>query len=89
MPGIVRMTETYLTDELAQRALDYADELPEARRLVEFLEGRWGRNDDAAFPRRLAVRGLTGSARGYLASWLQRATDRTRALPGRPRRSVR
>ena len=71
------MTETYLTDELAERALDYADALPEARRMVEFLEGRWGRNDDAAFRRRLAVRGLTGSARGYLAGWLQRATGRT------------
>jgi transcription-repair coupling factor (superfamily II helicase) len=71
------VAETYLTDELAERTLDYADALPEARRLVEFLEGRWGRNDAAAFPRRLAMRGLTGSARGYLAAWLQRATGRT------------
>jgi transcription-repair coupling factor (superfamily II helicase) len=71
------VTETYLTDELAERALDYADALPEARRLVEFLDGRWGRNDDAVFPHRVAVRGLTGSARGYLTAWLQRATSRT------------
>ncbi|MGH7740785.1 MAG: transcription-repair coupling factor [Candidatus Eiseniibacteriota bacterium] len=71
------MTDVFLTDELAERTLDYADALPEARRLVEFLEGRWGRNDGAAFPRRLAMRGLTGSARGYLAAWLQRATSRT------------
>jgi transcription-repair coupling factor (superfamily II helicase) len=77
VPGKLRVTETYLTDELAERALDYSDALPEARRLVEFLEGRWGRNDAAAFPRRLAMRGLTGSARGYLTSWLQRATGRT------------
>jgi transcription-repair coupling factor (superfamily II helicase) len=71
------VTETFLTDELAERALDYADALPEARRLVEFLDGRWGRNDDALFPHRVAVRGLTGSARGYLTAWLQRATSRT------------
>jgi transcription-repair coupling factor (superfamily II helicase) len=71
------VTETYLTDELAERALEYADALPEARRLVEFLDGRWGRNDEATFPHRVAVRGLTGSARGYLTAWLQRATSRT------------
>jgi len=71
------VTETYLSDALADQTLDRADALPEAKRLVEFLAGRSIRDDTAAFPRRAAVRGLTGSARGYLAAWLARATSRT------------
>ena len=59
---------TYLRDELAERLAGLADRLPEAAALLE-----------ACRPggRRAAVRGLAGSARGYLVSWLQRRTGRT------------
>ena len=59
---------TYLRDELAERLAGLADRLPEAAAMLE-----------ACRPggRRAGVRGLAGSARGYLASWLQRRTGRT------------
>jgi transcription-repair coupling factor (superfamily II helicase) len=59
---------TYLRDELAERLTGLADRLPEAAVMLE-----------ACRPggRRAGVRGLAGSARGYLASWLQRRTGRT------------
>ena len=71
------MPETWIRDELAERLVARADRLPEARDLLSFLEGRSGRNDGAALPRRVAVRGLTGSARGFMTAWLARATART------------
>ncbi|MBI5708821.1 MAG: transcription-repair coupling factor [Candidatus Eisenbacteria bacterium] len=76
-PASAPPAETFLKDELAERIAGCAEQLPEARDLLAFLKGESGRNDGAATPRRVAVRGLTGSARGYLASWLQRATGRT------------
>ena len=70
------MTETWLTDELAERLVAHAERMPEARELLSFLEGRTGRNDGAELPRRIALRGLTGSARAFLAAWLERASGR-------------
>jgi len=67
------MTETWLTDDLAERVVARAGEMPEARELLSFLEGRTGRNDGAELPRRVALRGLTGSARAWMAAWLERA----------------
>ncbi len=59
---------TFLRDELAERIAGLAARLPEAGPLLA-----------ACRPggRRAAVRGRTGSARGYLVSWLQRHTGRT------------
>jgi transcription-repair coupling factor (superfamily II helicase) len=63
------MPETYLEDPMVDALLDRAERIPEARELLAALRGeargRWG------------VRGLTGSARGYLTAWLARATGRT------------
>ena len=60
------MTET---DDLAESLAAAADRVPDARRLVERIEtGARGR---------ATVRGLVGSARAYLASWVQRQTERT------------
>jgi len=59
--------DVYLRDEIAESLVGMAGELPEANELLEAVRSE----------RRLAVRGLTGSARGMLASWLQRETGRT------------
>ncbi|HTR97027.1 MAG TPA: transcription-repair coupling factor [Candidatus Acidoferrales bacterium] len=62
-------TEVYLEDDLAASLARHAARLPEAQALFERLrpaatgERRGGR---------VQVRGLTGSARAWLASWLQR-----------------
>ncbi len=58
----------FLRDELAERLARLADRLPEAAGLLEACRPGAGR---------AGVRGLAGSARGYLASWLQRRTGRT------------
>jgi len=71
------VADVYLKDALAETLAGYGDRLPEARDLLRFVRGEWGRNDVAVLPKRVAVRGLAGSARGYLASWLQRASGRT------------
>src|SRR5262245_11265201 len=68
--------ETYLRDELAESLARHAERLPEARELLGHLAGATRVSGTRRAPR-VAVRGLTGSARGYLASWLQRATGRT------------
>jgi transcription-repair coupling factor (superfamily II helicase) len=62
------VTETYLHDPLAESLARHAERLPESQALLEAAGRRDGRT---------AVRGLTGSARGFLAAWLQRATGRT------------
>src|SRR5439155_13598626 len=63
------VTETYLRDELAESLARLLDSVAEARALAERFAG-----DD---PRgRVAVRGLIGAARGFLASWLQRVTGK-------------
>ena len=69
--------EVYLEDELAASLSRDVERVPEARELLAFLKGAWGRNDDAELRRRAAARGLTGSARALLTAWLQRATGRT------------
>ena len=69
-------TDVYLTDELAERLAQYADRSPEALDLLGTLRDGWNRADAAGKRPRVAVRGLTGSARAYLASWVQRRTGR-------------
>jgi len=66
------MPETYLHDPLADDLLDHAGQLPEARELLATL--RAARAGPGA--PRLAVRGLAGSARAWLAAWLQREAGR-------------
>jgi transcription-repair coupling factor (superfamily II helicase) len=61
-------SETFLRDELAERIASLAGRVPEAAELLAAL--------DAGGPR-VGLRGLTGSARGCLAAWLQRRTGRT------------
>jgi len=64
--------ETYLKDDLAESLSRYAARLPEAAELLAALrEGA-----SATAPARVAVRGLTGSSRAFLAAWLQRETGR-------------
>src|SRR5262245_51646012 len=74
-PAPVR--EVYLEDELAQSLARDVEKIPEARELLAFLRGEWGRNDAAGLPLRAAARGLLGSAKALLTAWLQRATGRT------------
>ena len=77
-------TDVYLTDDLAERLAQYADKSPEALDLLATLKDGWNRADGptgsargyAGKRPRVAVRGLTGSARAYLVSWIQRRTDR-------------
>ena len=67
------LSEVYLRDELAERLSRRTGEIPEAAQLLAEL----GDSARQGHPPRIAVRGLTGSARGLLASWLQRETGRT------------
>ena len=60
-------SETFLRDELAERIALLAGRLPEAAELLAALD---------AGASRVGLRGLTGSARGCLAAWLQRRTGR-------------
>jgi transcription-repair coupling factor (superfamily II helicase) len=60
-------SETFLRDELAERLARLAGRIPEAVELLETVR---------AGGSRVGVRGLTGSARGYLAAWLQRTSGR-------------
>ena len=64
------MTETYLKDALAESLSSALDAVPAARALAE----RFARD---GVSERVAVRGLIGSARGFLAAWLQRTTEKT------------
>jgi len=77
LPPRVTTTDVYLTDDLAERLASYADRSPEALDLLGTLRDGWNRADAAGKRPRVAVRGLTGSARAYLTSWLQRRTART------------
>ncbi len=74
-PGVdlPSVPETYLKDDLAVSLMRYAARLPEAVELLGALRDGAG----AGAPPRVGVRGLTGSARGFLAAWLQRETGRT------------
>jgi transcription-repair coupling factor (superfamily II helicase) len=68
--------ETYLEDPLATTLLNYAERLPEAQRLLAALADA----DLAGAPKRLGVRGLTGSARALVAAWLHRSLGGTMLL---------
>jgi transcription-repair coupling factor (superfamily II helicase) len=70
------MSEVHLKNEIAESLVPHFGRVPEARALLEFLRGDWGRADAAEWPRRAALRGLTGSARAYLVSWLHREAGR-------------
>ena len=69
------MPETYLKSDLAERLVATIERVEEARQLAAFLAG--GVSDVAPLPRRVAVRGLTGSSRALFTAWLARATSRT------------
>ena len=73
------LTDTYLEDALATSLLRYAERLPEAQRLLAVLGEGWG-EDDTRAGSRLAIRGLTGSARGWLTAWLHRSLGGTLLL---------
>src|SRR5689334_18568816 len=81
--------ETYLQDELSESLAAYADRVPELHELLVTLDGAArtappaaeapgvaARRADRAPAPRVALRGLAGSARGYLVAWLQRRTRR-------------
>ena len=67
--------DVYLKDALAESLAAHPGTSPVARELLAMLRDGWGRADGKR--PRAAVRGLTGSARAYLVSWLQRELDRT------------
>src|SRR5258705_1382889 len=73
--------DVFLKDALAESLAPHPGRSPVARDLLAMLRDGWGRADgghpSAGWVRpRAAVRGLTGSARAYLVSWLQRELDR-------------
>ncbi|MEO5989804.1 MAG: transcription-repair coupling factor [Candidatus Eisenbacteria bacterium] len=70
-------TELFLKDALAESLARRADASPEAQQILSVLRDGWGRADAAGKRPRMAVRGLTGSARSYLISWLQRQIGRS------------
>lgn len=72
----VTTTEVFLRDPLAEQLAHHAGKSPEARELLDMLKDGWGRQDGAGRLRRVAFRGLAGSARAYLVSWLQRELGR-------------
>ena len=65
-------SELYLQDALAESLLTNVERCPQARELLGMLRDGWGRADAAGKYPRAAVRGLTGSSRALLVSWLQR-----------------
>ena len=67
----------FLRDSLAESLLSHAGRSPVARELLERLRDGWGRADAAGRKPRVALRGLTGSSRAYLAAWLQHELGRT------------
>ena len=62
--------DVYLKDALAESLAEHPERSPAARELLAMLRDGWGRADGKR--PRAAVRGLTGSARAFLVSWLQR-----------------
>src|SRR5499427_3643289 len=66
--------DVFLKDALAESLADRPGQSPAARELLAALRDE-GAHPHARRPR-VAVRGLTGSARAYLVSWLQRELDR-------------
>src|SRR5262245_14559330 len=66
--------DVYLKDALAESLAEHPERSATARELLAMLRDGWNRADGRR--PRAAVRGLTGSARAYLVSWLQRELDR-------------
>ena len=75
-PIEVTTTEVFLKDSLAEALAGHADRMPEALDLLGTLRDGWDRADATGKTRRVAVRGLTGSSRAWLVSWLQRRIDK-------------
>ncbi len=72
--------EVFLKDELAESLARYGERLPQAAEIIAAVREDGAGPGTAAEKRgpiRAVVRGLTGSARGFLTTWLQRATSRT------------
>src|SRR5437764_2595401 len=73
-------TDVFLKDALAESLFAHPGRSPAARELLAMLGSGWNRveaGDGRAAKRpRAAVRGLTGSSRAFLVSWLQRELDR-------------
>jgi transcription-repair coupling factor (superfamily II helicase) len=65
-------TDVFLKDELAEKLARHADRSPEALDLLGTLRDGWDRADAAGRWPRVAVKGLTGSSRAYMAAWLHR-----------------
>jgi transcription-repair coupling factor (superfamily II helicase) len=68
-------TDVFLHDELAESLAQQGERSPELRDLLATVRDGWGRADAGGKIPRVAVRGLAGSARAYVASWLQRQLD--------------
>ncbi len=67
--------DVYLRDELSERLAGYGERSPELRDLLGCVRDGWSRADAAGKRPRVAVRGLAGSSRAYVAAWLQRRID--------------
>lgn len=76
LPRTMATTDVYLTDPLAESLARHAEQSPEARELLVMLRDGWGRQDTPGRLERVAVRGLAGSSRAFLVSWLQRELGR-------------
>ena len=74
-PMTTKPLETYLEDPLAASLLRYVERLPEAQRLLAALAV-----EAQGKPARIGMRGLTGSARGLLISWLHHSLGGTLVL---------
>jgi transcription-repair coupling factor (superfamily II helicase) len=68
-------SDVFLHDELAESLARQGERSPELRDLLATLRDGWGRADAAGRIPRVAVRGLAGSSRAYVVSWLQRQLD--------------
>ncbi len=69
--------EVFLKDALAESLAAHVGRSKPARELLAMLRDGWGRADAGGKRPRAAVRGLTGSSRALLVSWLQRELART------------
>jgi len=69
--------DVYLRDALAESLLAHAGRSAMARELRDALRESGGPGAGARGRSRVAVRGLTGSARAFVAAWLQHELERT------------
>ena len=68
---MVSKRAVFMRDALAESLWAQAARSPQAREILGMLRDGWGRTAAAGRYPRAAVRGLTGSARGFLVAWLQ------------------